>query len=869
MHRTPLSNLIHHAKLPFVGRDAQLAELRRFWQNTQQQLRVGLVVGEAGVGKSTLLERFFAELGGDCTRAHIRFTPNASTSLVRAVARALEHSVTGQPGASHPPLAWRTPHDLADALTAIASNTRLLLVLEDIHLLKEDGIRQLALLLGLLGAVRLPVLCLARPLPLGVMEALQGHLATTIMLEGLREKEIVSLWHQLFAQQPQAAIIDSITATTLGNPLVIRSGLLRALNSQAIQATVLPQRMEVSVQLPSMQESFADSTRSISGAITQHLPAVELQRLQTLATLGEVFSTEAARIAIPEAEQLLQEFQDRGLLSGASSAHTSLVMANTQSPFFPLLSFSHTVMHRELLNEASVNTAALLRVIAAELPLYSTIPFSLLAHASDVEQFGKAALLEALQGIYSYLGAAYASDDWMLSETPLRAAGRLIQALNTICEGDDDEALIEARISFVMLKMERSARIPNLQTYGEELAELQQLTASENLPPALRHYQLVVKSATARNLAFYHPELLLDAVKDLLAEAQQLQQHVGGAYPPGLKITLVALMTLGRRCRHYSAIYWAAQHLEAVLDLLDLHNPVEFEEYAETLPFVLFVRRSQAEFAKRLHAVARLESFGPLPSTLLSTKGHLLVMQGDAKAGIAILDEVIPKMQKHQLYTHLISTTGTLVAALGMLGESLETMIEQANNLLRNVPPSLPNMALETALAQVAVLAYNIEDVVAVERFLPNVQNKANKKVLQYFTTAQRDVGRIRQMEPPSPDPRDPYRVIADVFDSAELTPVIEEQMVEKLEMEIVEVLDLLQFRALLLAVEWMAEHAYPIQQRLLPVAQEGIRQWLRWLVQREVAPYASSLVERFGALLPASEAEGWKVEIAALGKQA
>ncbi|MBK8910362.1 MAG: ATP-binding protein [Chlorobi bacterium] len=867
MHRTPLSNLIHHAKLPFVGRDAQLAELRRFWQNTQRQLRVGLVVGEAGVGKSTLLERFFAELGDDCTRAHIRFTPHASTSLVRAVARALEHSVGDQPGYSHPPLAWRTPHDLADAIAAIASNTRLLLVLEDIHLLKEDGIQQLALLLGLLGAVRLPVLCLARPLPLGAMESLQGHLDTTIMLEGLREKEIVSLWHQLFAQQPQAAIIDSITATTLGNPLVIRSGLLRALNSQAIQATVLPQRMEVSVQLPSMQESFADSTRSISGTITQHLPAVELRRLQTLATLGEVFSTEAARIAIPEAEQLLQECQDRGLLSVASSAHISLVP--TTVPPCSLLSFSHTVMHRELLSEAAANTAALLRVVASELPLYSTIPFSLLVHASDVEQFGKAELLEALQGIYSYLGAAYASDDWMLSETPLRAAGRLIQALNTICEGDDDEALIEARISFVMLKMERSARIPDVQAYGEELAELQQLTASENLPPALRHYQLAGKSATARNLAFYQPELLLDAVKDLLTEAQQLQQHAGGAYPTGLRITLVALLSLGRRCRHYSAIYWAAQHLEAVLESLDLHNPVELEEYAETLPFVMFVRRSQAEFAKRLQSLARLESFGPLPSALLSTKGHLLVMQGDAKAGIAILDEVIPRMQKHQLYTHLISTTGTLVAALGMLGESLETMIEQANNLLRNVPPSLPNMALETALAQTAILAYNIEDVVAVERLLPDVQNKANKKVLQYFATAQRDVGRIQQMEPPSPDPRDPYRVIADVFDSAELTPVIEEQMVEKLEMEIVEVLDLLQFRALLLAVEWMGERAYPIQQRLLPVAQEGIRQWLRWLVQREVTPYASSLVERFGALLPASEAEGWEVEIGVLGKQA
>ncbi|MBL7989745.1 MAG: AAA family ATPase [Chlorobi bacterium] len=860
MYRTPLANLVHHAKLPFVGRSAQLAELRRFWRGgaSRQSLQVGLIVGEAGVGKSTLLDQFLQELGTECTLAHIRFTPNSSTSLVRAIARALEHTVASNPIISHNSTVLRSLHDVAEAIPAIASAVRLLVVLEDIHLLKEEGMEQLALLLRQLGSVRLSVLCLARPLSVAGNAALEGLIDTTIALEGLQKSEVTLLWQRLFAEQPNSAVVDSITTTTLGNPLVIRSGLLRALSSNAISTAIVPQQVVVSVQLPSLRQSLVDSTRSISTAMTQHLPASALQSLRTLATFGEVFTAEAANLAIPNAEPLLQEFQQRGLLSVAPSIHTSLVPSTT--PLAPLLSFSHTVLHRELLHKASADTGALLRVMAAQLPLYSTLPFSLLSDATNLNRFSKEQLLEALQGVYFYLGAIFASDDWGLAEAPLPAAEHLLQAINRISPSQEDDVLIEARISMIMLQMEYSSRVPDLRAYGEQLVELQQQTMVAGLPPALRHYRLVGKAATARNIAFQQPELLLGAVKELFAEAQQWEhEHHGEPYPTGFKISLVALMVLGQRCRYYEAIYWAAQHLEVVLESLDLHNPVELEEYAEMLPFLLLVRRSQAEFAKRLQSIALLESFGPLSSTLLAAKAHLLVMQGEPQKGLEILSKVMPKMQKYQLHIHRLSAAGTLALALGMLGEPMESLAQQTRQMLQGIPADFPNMAAGTAIAETAILAHNIEEVSAVEVFFPTVRRQANKKVLRYFAAVHHDADSIRQMKPPVPDPSDPYEAIADVFASAELTRPVEAKLVAQMKKEIVEILDLLPFRAVLLAVEWMGTRGYPIQSQLLPAAQQGICRWIEWLTQRQITTYSNGLIERFGQMLPVEELERWK----------
>lgn len=856
MHRTPLVNLVHNAKLPFVGREEELAQLQQFWEDVEQQQRliVGLLLGEAGIGKSTLLEHFLHEVGDRCVPLHVRFTTGAATSPVRAIARA----IGGYWSAIHSSGVIHSPYDLSEILPEIAATKRLLIALEDIHLLTDEGIERLVELLNTLQSAPFALLCLSRPLSVEAMQQLSRVVNRTIVLQGLQEAEIATLWSQLFTERPSALIVNSIATTTLGNPLVIRSGLLRALSSNAITPTIRSQQVAVAVELHNFQQSLLDSTRSISGAITEQLSTDALQQLQTLATLGEVFPTEAAQIATDNANSLLTEFQQRGILAVAPSAHTSLIP--NSSPLPKLLTFSHTVLHRELLSDATPNSAALLAVIGEQVPLYSSLPFTLLAAATDLHRFTPNVLLRALQGIYFYLGAIFASDDWLLSEAPLLAAEQVLKAINDDPNNDD---LTEARISLVMLQMERSSRLPDLKSYGDQLFELIRLTSAP-LPTSLQHYRLAGKSAKARYLAFHQPEKLLAAVEELYDESQQLiAQHPSGLpYPGGLKVTLVALMALGRRCRHQKVIYWAAEHLELVLDSLDLNNPVEVEEYAETLPFILFVRRSEAEFQKRMSSLRLLESFGPLSSTLLATKGHLLVVGGYAKQGVSILEQIIPRLQKNQQFIHLISSVGSWALGQGMIGLSLQCIIEKTTIFLHGVPDDFPNMAVDTAVAKTAILAYNIEDQNKVEKFLPMVAKQANKKVLRYFAAARRDCDTIQKFAPPSDEEKDYYATVAAILSSTTLTPLLEETVIDHLNSEIVEATDLLHFRALLHGVEYMIERSYPCQLSILPVVETGLQKWLHWLYQHNLFTYANGLISRFGGLLPKLEEAAWKKDI-------
>lgn len=851
MHNAPLVNLVHNAKLPFVGRQGELAQLHQLWGDVQRQQRlvVGLLVGEAGIGKSTLIEQFLGELGDGCTPLHIRFTPGASTSPTRAMARAMasywrDNNPSG--GVRH------SLNDLSESLSEIAASTRLIIILEDIHLLPDEGLRQL---LGLLATVRttpFALLCVSRPLPAEATQQLSTVVDHTIVLHGLQGAEVSTLWHRLFTEHPSAAIVRSITTTTVGNPLVIRSGLLRALSNNAISPIIRPQQVTVAVQLDDFQQSLLDSTRSISGVMTQQLTAKALRQLQTLSTLGEIFPIEAAAIATSNTSSLLSEFQQRGILVVASAAHTPLIP--THSPLPQLLAFSHTILHRELLSEATPDSAVLLAVVGAKIPLYSTTPFSLLAAATDLHTFTSEVLLQALEGIHFYLGAIFASDDWLLSESLLLAAEQVIAAVR---DDPNNANLTEARISLIMLQMERSSRQHDLTLYRVQMSELMRLTSAP-LPASLQHYCLVGKAAKAR-IAFHQPEELLAAVSELYAETKQwASEHLcGQQYPVGFKTALVALMALGRRCRHYEVIYWTAQHIEVVLESLDLHDPVEIEEYTETLPFILFVRRSEAEFQKRMRELQRLESFGPLPAALLGTKGHLLVVAGHATQGLDILEPAISRLQKHQQFVHLISAVGSWCLARGMVGESLQKITEEAALLLRDVPSVVPNMAVDTAIAITAILAYNIEDMHKVEDLLPMVAQRASGGVLRYFSAVRRDVSAINNLAPPSRDENDPYETIAAVFSSTTLTPLLEAAIIKKMKMEIVEATDLLHFRALLHSVEWMMEHSYPCQQRILPVAAEESRKWLRWLYQRELFIYANAFIARFGTLIPEMEKEG------------
>ena len=79
-----LVHFLNHGLLPFVGRAEQVGRIEQFWRQTAESygLRSLLLVGEAGVGKSRLVEEVIPRIslaGGAVI--HAKLYPDSTTSV--------------------------------------------------------------------------------------------------------------------------------------------------------------------------------------------------------------------------------------------------------------------------------------------------------------------------------------------------------------------------------------------------------------------------------------------------------------------------------------------------------------------------------------------------------------------------------------------------------------------------------------------------------------------------------------------------------------------------------------------------------------------------------------------------------------------
>jgi DNA-binding CsgD family transcriptional regulator/tetratricopeptide (TPR) repeat protein len=199
----------------FVGRDVELAALRAALNDVPQTL---VIAGEAGIGKSALVERFLSELqgvtalrsGGDESEAHVRFA--IADQLLRArhsgAIGAAQHVAVGM--------------DLLELMTSSVGDHGCVVVVDDAHLVDGDSLR--ALLFAARRLARAPVLIvLVTRDPDSLAEGWR-KLATTVVLGPLTREHVSALGDRLgVAMTPLAA--RRLHEHTGGNPLHARAVL--------------------------------------------------------------------------------------------------------------------------------------------------------------------------------------------------------------------------------------------------------------------------------------------------------------------------------------------------------------------------------------------------------------------------------------------------------------------------------------------------------------------------------------------------------------------------------------------------------------------------------------------------------------------
>jgi DNA-binding CsgD family transcriptional regulator len=241
-----------------IGRAAELSSLHAALEDARAgQGRVVVVEGDAGLGKTRLVEHFTSQAGGVRVlagggvplAADVPYAP--MIEVFRALAAlyppaADELLPRDRPAGAGPPGSARLLGLAADAVRAAAGQAPVVVVIEDLHWADastRDLVSYLARVLRrdpvlLLVTVRAEELHPARPVAEMVSELARTPHAERLVLNPLDRDEVASQLRGITGVTPPATMVDQMVTRAAGNPFFTEELLAASADPGALPATV-------------------------------------------------------------------------------------------------------------------------------------------------------------------------------------------------------------------------------------------------------------------------------------------------------------------------------------------------------------------------------------------------------------------------------------------------------------------------------------------------------------------------------------------------------------------------------------------------------------------------------------------------------
>jgi len=347
-----------------VGREPALAKLQEcMGRALRGQRQMVFVTGEAGIGKTTLVDEFHRQAAaavpmriarGQCVEGY--GGREAYYPLLEALGNLFRgpggESVVGILSARAPTWLIQFPslrkqdretlqretmgatkarmlREISDALGMIAAETPLLLLLEDLHWTDASTVDVLSALARGRGAAKLMVICTYRPVDLAFsdnplksleQDLLVHQLCHEIALKPLEEAEIESY----LAGSPEGAAPEGLAALlhrhSEGNPLFVVAALEHMIGRGLV--SYQNGRWQLRVPVEEIDLEVPENLRAMIEIQVERLSPEERRILEVASITGTVFSTAvsaaAARTDVEEFEMVCEELSRRRLIVRAA-----------------------------------------------------------------------------------------------------------------------------------------------------------------------------------------------------------------------------------------------------------------------------------------------------------------------------------------------------------------------------------------------------------------------------------------------------------------------------------------------------------------------------------------------------------------------
>ena len=869
---TELIDFLNHGLLPLLGREELIDRIVKLGEGTldRGELRSSLIIGEAGSGKSRLLEHLIPKFRrGRGVPLHLKLYPGVSVSFPRLLSEAIyanEVSRTLVSLSKEP-----TTGEAINGIRRIARLRPVTLILEDAHLLDGDLLLHVRNLLDALANEGIFFLCLSRPGAGSLKPLLASSLIETSQLHNLSQPDLISLWNQLFNVEPEPRTIDILWEATQGNPLAIRSALRGGIDSGALQIEADSPSEFFVVNHDRLGDIFVKSTQSLTTGMMLGLSDDERLFAQSLASLGEVFSSEGAKLFHEQAEKLLQRLSFKDIIGSAIAPPARLGgRVSEERPW----AFTHTLLHQHLSEEHRTDPANLIELLVQNLPFYSFLPLEELAAKVDrLADYRDDHVLQGIDRLIEIAGEIYVSKHHQRAAELLLLIQGLYRQVETRLNAD-------TRKEYALKLKATEIRFQIKEVYTDQfvvmLDELESLLSDDEREEHVPYKFFLFDLRHASWYARHGREMPLELHQKFIAEHDDLLKQ-----SPSLRMEQSYVRYLQRLAQiaivDGRAMNWVDTQLTTLLNTFHPDEEAKTSALQAVVPFLLQSFQTVEELEMRKEQLASLKGrdiLGQLP--LLFRVILFYEDTGQYEKALTYFESGI--VQKYydqgllpQSFNLRVLYTRMRVA---LEGHGVDATLGDIQDVLEQLPshyqiPACRFLSVYHANTAVCSGQYSVAGTI-LERYTDNTQidrtaiarllcslNQGVKSLSEVVDSFDREVF----------DGEEPFLLAKLMLSKGKIEDSDLKPIQELLRAPTLSSRRLPQLHVLFTLFRLAQETRPPLATLLMRDVKENLKETCQWLVDHKLPGFLFPLLERYGEILPRKEQRRFKSEAAVLLK--